>query len=73
MTTPNNTQPTPRRVFKIGSVRIVEDASMQHLSNEQVQAVLQRTYPEVANATLRVTTEGETSLLEWIPKPGKKG
>jgi hypothetical protein len=70
MSTPNNAQ---RRVFKIGSVRIVEDASMQHLTNEQVQKLLQSTYPEATNATLRVTTEGDTTLVEFLPKPGRKG
>lgn len=65
---------TPQRIFKTGSTRIVADASMQAMTNEQVQALLQRTYPEVANATLRERTLDDGSILvEFLPQPGRKG
>jgi hypothetical protein len=74
MTTTDN--PTPR-IFKIGANRIVEDASMASLTNEQIRSLLQASYPEVAHATLRERTEtteaGEVHLVEFLPQPGRKG
>ncbi len=74
MTTPDN--PTPR-VFKIGANRIVEDAAMATLTNEQIRSLLQTSYPEVAHATVRErseTVEGrEVHLLEFLPQAGRKG
>jgi hypothetical protein len=65
---------TPQRIFKTGSTRIVADASMEGKSNEEVRALLQRTYPEVANATLRERTLDDGSILvEFLPQPGRKG
>lgn len=67
-------QNTPRRVFKIGSVHITEDASMAGLSNEQVKEILKRTYPEVAHATIRETQlEDGTLAVSYIAQPGRKG
>ena len=54
------TNPTPR-IFKIGATRIVEDAAMAGLSNEQVRDILKRTYPEVAHATIREYEENGLS------------
>lgn len=67
----NNTQP---RIFKIGATRIVEDASLSGKSLDDVKAILQRTYPEIAHATVRETTlDDGTRLVEWLAKPGRKG
>ena len=62
------------RIFKTGTTKIVEDESMQGLTNEQVRDILKRTYPEVANATLREQTlEDGRTLVEFLPQPGRKG
>ena len=66
--------PTQARIFKTGTVRIVEDESTRGLSNEAVRSLLKTTYPEIANATIRetATTEGQT-VVEFLPQPGRKG
>ncbi|NWF65763.1 MAG: hypothetical protein HXY38_15940 [Chloroflexi bacterium] len=62
------------RVFKTGTVRIVEDASMSGLLNEQVRSLLKSSYPEIANATIRESQlEDGTPLIEFLPQPGRKG
>lgn len=62
------------RIFKTGATRIVEDESMANLSNEEVRAILQRSYPEVAHATIRERTlEDGTTLVEFLPRAGRKG
>jgi hypothetical protein len=45
-----------------------------HITNDQVREVLKRTYPEVANATIResVTADG-TRLVSYLPQAGRKG
>ena len=70
MSDQNNTQ---TRVFKTGTVRIVEDDSMRGLSNEEVRNLLKATYPEVANATIRETTTDGQIVIEFLPQPGRKG
>ncbi len=71
MSDPNPTQP---RIFKTGTIRIVEDEFMRELSNEEVRNILKTTYPEIANATIRevTTAEGQT-VVEFLPQPGRKG
>lgn len=65
---------TPNRIFKIGATRIVEDASLSGKSLDEVKAILQRSYPEIAHATVRETMlEDGTKLVEWLAKPGRKG
>ncbi len=61
------------RIFKTGTVRIVEDESMRGLSNEEVRDRLKATYPEVANATIRETATDEHRIVEFLPQPGRKG
>jgi PRTRC genetic system protein C len=62
------------RVFKTGTVRIVEDASMSRLSSEEVRSLLKSSYPEIANATIRESQlEDGTPLIEFLPQPGRKG
>lgn len=66
-------QPKPR-VFKTGTTRIVEDASMRGLDNEAIRNILKATYPEVANATIReVTGDDGQQVVEFLPQPGRKG
>jgi hypothetical protein len=68
------TNKTQARIFKIGATRIVEDASLSGKSLDEVKAILQRSYPEIAHATVRETTlEDGTKLVEWLAKPGRKG
>ena len=62
-----------KRVFKIGTNRIVEDAATAKLSNEQVRNLLKAQYPEVANATIRETVNGDARIIEYLPVPGRKG
>lgn len=65
---------TPNRIFKIGATRIVEDASLSGKSLDEVKAILQRSYPEIAHATVRETTlEDGAKLIEWLAQPGRKG
>lgn len=61
------------RIFKIGSTRIVEDPSMEGISNEQVQETLAFQYPEVANATIHTTEKEGNLFVEFLKKPGRKG
>ena len=71
MSDQNTSQP---RIFKIGATRIVEDASLAERDLDEVKAILQRTYPEIAHATVRETTlEDGAKLIEWLAQPGRKG
>ena len=68
------TENTPKqRIFKIGSTKIVADESMRDLDNEAVRELLKRTYPEVANATIREEEEDDKIIVSYLPKPGRKG
>lgn len=71
MSDQNSTSST--RIFKTGATRIIEDASMSGLSNEQVRDLLKTTYPEVANATIRERDENGQRVVEFLPQPGRKG
>ncbi len=71
MTDQNVTQPS--RVFKTGTTRIVEGASMSGLSNEQVRDLLKTSYPEIANATIRERDENGIRIVEFLAQPGRKG
>ena len=61
------------RIFKIGTTKIAEDESMVGLSLDEVREQLKIAYPEVAEATVRERTEGETTFIEFLPRPGRKG
>ena len=73
----NTESPSAPRIFKVGATRIVEDASMAALTNEQVRTLLQPSYPEVAHATIRehVETVNDHSvrLVDFMPQGGRKG
>jgi hypothetical protein len=71
MTDQNPTKPA--RVFKIGTTRIVEDASMSSLDNNAIRDLLKTSYPEIANATIRERDEGGLRVVEYLPQPGRKG
>ena len=71
--TPETDAAPLKRVFKIGTNRIVEDAATAKLSNEQVRNLLKAQYPEVANATIRETVNGDARIIEYLPVPGRKG
>lgn len=67
---------TPQnRVFVIGGVRLTEDASMLGKSTAEIQKMLRPLYPQVENATVRERTDEASgmTIIEWIPKPGRKG
>ena len=70
----SDVNPTQPRIFKTGTVRIIEDQSTVGLDNEAVRNLLKTSYPEIANATIRevTTTEGQT-VVEFLPQPGRKG
>lgn len=51
------------RYVQIGTTRIAADASMLHLSAEELRERLKHAYPEVAHATLRETTLDDGSEL----------
>ena len=62
-----------QRIFKIGSTQIVADETMHDLDNEAVRDLLKRTYPEVANATIREQEEDDMIVLTFFPIAGRKG
>ena len=62
-----------QRIFKIGSTQIVADETMHDLDNEGVRDLLKRTYPEVANATIREQEEDDMIVLTFFPIAGRKG
>jgi hypothetical protein len=64
---------TPTRVFKIGSVRIVEDETMQGKDAKTIQKLLAPLYPQIENATIRERTEDDTTIVEYIARAGRKG
>lgn len=64
---------TSGRVFKIGSTKIFESDATVGKSNEAVRQMLKDSYPEVANATIGVTSEGDQVVVSFLPQPGRKG
>ena len=69
-----NTAASQNRIFKIGTTTIQADDSMVNLDNEQVCAILKRTYPEVAHATIHETTlEDGTVAVHYQAVAGRKG
>ncbi len=59
--------------YKTGSTKIAADDSMAGKTIEEAQAILALQYPEVKNATVRTRTEGDDTVVEFIPQPGRKG
>lgn len=55
---------------KIGTKKI----QLDNITDPQdAQKVLAFQYPEVENAEVRTKTEGEHTIFEFIPRPGRKG
>ena len=71
----DNAATSQTRVFVIGGVRIVEDASMAGKSTTEIQKLLTPLYPQIENATMRERTDEASGMMvvEWIAKPGRKG
>ena len=69
------TSANPTRVFVIGGVRLMEEASMSGKTNADIQQMLKPLYPQVENATLRERFDEASGLtvVEFIPRPGRKG
>ena len=68
------TPSTPPRIFKIGTTTIVEDERMSELDLNAVKKILQRTYPEVAHATVRETElEDGSTCYHFVSRAGSKG
>jgi hypothetical protein len=65
--------PALQRVVKLGSTTIVLDATLAALSADHLRERLRLTYPQVAHATVREYTSGDTHILEFLPQPGRKG
>ena len=57
---------------KIGSEQFqVEDTTVT--SDEGLRGLFEPTHPEVKNATARRASEGDDTIVEFLPQPGKKG
>lgn len=71
----DNTATPQTRVFVIGGVRIVEDASMAGKSTTEIQKMLTPLYPQIENATVRERTDEATGLnyIDFIIRAGRKG
>jgi hypothetical protein len=62
------------RIFKTGSTIIAEDASTAGKSPEEIRDILKYQFPEVANATISLSTnEDGQQIVSYLPKPGRKG
>ena len=69
-----NQSTTPNRIFKIGATTIVADEQTAQMDKEQVRALLKKTYPEVAHATVRESRlDDGTEVWHWNAVPGRKG
>ena len=64
---------TEQKVFKIGTVTVVADGSLANLTNDAARDLLKTQYPEVAHATIRERHEDGMHIVEFLPKPGRKG
>jgi hypothetical protein len=60
-------------IVRINNKRVALDDSLQTASVEAIKENLQIQYPEIQNAMMRVRTEGETRIVEFVPQAGKKG
>lgn len=67
----DNQQP---RLFKTGSTIITEDSSMAGKSPEEIRDILKYQFPEVANATINLSTNDDgQQIVSYLVKPGRKG
>ena len=62
------------RVFKTGGTEIAESDATAGKSNEAVRNILKDSFPEVATATIRETTDSKgRKIVEFVAKEGRKG
>ena len=67
----DNQQP---RLFKTGSTIIAEDSTTAGMSPEEVREILKYQFPEVANATINLSTNDDgQQIVSYLVKPGRKG
>jgi hypothetical protein len=60
-------------IVRINNKRVALDDSLQTASVEAIKENLQIQYPEIQNAMMRVRTENDTRIVEFVPQAGKKG
>jgi hypothetical protein len=71
--TDHSQDPEPR-IFKIGATIISEVETLAGCSLDEIKDILKHSYPEVAHATVNTrTSEDGTQIIEFLPKPGRKG
>jgi len=72
MTEQNNTH---ARIFKVGTTTIVEDETLAGRGLDEIREILQRSYPEVAHATIRERDDPDSGyhIVEFLPRVGTKG
>lgn len=61
------------RIFKIGHQRITETDGMKDKPVEEIQQILSKRHPEIKSAKILRRDEGDNTLIEFLPKPGRKG
>ena len=67
-------QSTSNRLFKTGSTIIAEDSTTAGLSPEEIREILKYQFPEVANATINLSTNDDgQQIVSYLVKPGRKG
>lgn len=65
---------TQSRIFKIGTTTIVEDDTLAGKTLDEIKDILKQTYPEVTHTTVRERTlDDGTPVIDFLPKPGRKG
>jgi hypothetical protein len=58
---------------KIGTQNIVLPQDKAAATIEEIRDLLKFSHPEVKDATFREGAEGEHRVIEFLPKPGRKG
>lgn len=64
---------TEQKIFKIGAATIVADDSLTDLPHDAIRNLLKTQYPEVAHATIREHHKDGMHIIEFLPRPGRKG
>ncbi len=60
-------------IIKIGTTQFTADSSLENLSHDELRTHLRSMYPEVIDAIPRETQQDGHTLLEYLPRPGRKG
>lgn len=61
------------RVVKIGTTKVPVAPSMLNLSIDELRNNLKAQYPEVAEAQYKAVVQDGVQLIEFLPRPGRKG